>query len=80
MPSMNPDTIVSGRPKTLTEAKTWMLQRLAARTHPMNALPLDEGPAWIDGVPGLDGESWGGYWGALGDDVVAKARGRRAGR
>jgi len=71
---MNPDTIVSGRPKTLAEAKAWMHQRLAARTHPMNALPLDEGPAWIDGVPGLDGPAWGAYWGGLGDDVAAQAK------
>jgi esterase FrsA len=73
LPVMNSDPTVSGRPKTLAEAKAWMQQRLASRTHPMNALPLDEGPSWIDGVPGLDGASWGTYWGALGDDVAAQA-------
>jgi esterase FrsA len=70
-PCMNTD--INGRPKTLSEAKAWMHQRLASRTHPMNALPLQDGPAWIDGVPALDGETWGRYWGALGDAVAAQA-------
>ena len=70
-PCMNTD--INGRPKTLSEAKAWMHQRLASRTHPMNALPLQDGPAWIDGVPALDGESWGRYWGELGDMVAAQA-------
>ena len=70
---MSNQSSVSGRPKTLAEAKAWMQERLVARTHPMNALPLEEGPAWIDGVPGLDGASWGSYWGALGDDIAAHA-------
>jgi esterase FrsA len=65
---------VSGRPKTVDEAKAWMLQRLASRTHPMNALPVDEGRDWIAGVPGLEGAAWGGYWGELGDAVVRQAR------
>jgi esterase FrsA len=64
----------SGRPKTLDESKAWMLQRLAGRTHPMNALPADEGRAWIAGLPGLDGETWGRYWGELGDAVLRQAR------
>lgn len=64
---------VAGRPKTLAEAKAWMTTRWQARTHPMNALPLDIGAAWIDGVPGLDGESWGTYWGNLGDALRAEA-------
>lgn len=63
------DAPLTERPKNLAEAKAWMNQRLAARFHPMNALSLEEGPALIDGVPGLDGEAWGGYWGRLGDEV-----------
>ncbi|MBI5721705.1 MAG: alpha/beta fold hydrolase [Burkholderiales bacterium] len=65
---------VSGRPKTLVESKLWMRERLASRTHPMNALPPDEGVAWIEGLPALDGEAWGRYWGALGDGVAAQAK------
>lgn len=73
---------ITERPKTLAEAKQWMKQRLASRFHPMNALAVDEGPSLIDGVPGLDGESWGVYWGGLGDDArrladEARARGQR---
>jgi dienelactone hydrolase len=65
---------VSGRPKTLPEAKEWMRSRLKSRTHPMNALSADEGEAWIGAVPGLDGESWGSYWGALGDRAAQEAQ------
>lgn len=62
------------RPKTLVEARDWMKSRLAARTHPMNALPSsDVGRTWIDEVPGLNGEHWGGYWGSLGDRLLAQA-------
>lgn len=68
-----PTEAVSGRPKTLPEAKAWMRARLASRTHPMNALPTDEGVAWIDAVPGLDGEAWGTYWESLGQTVLAQA-------
>lgn len=70
----DPSAGVAGRPKTLDEAKAWMLSRLASRTHPMNALPADEGAGWIAGVPGLDGAAWGGYWGGLGDQVMQQAR------
>jgi hypothetical protein len=65
---------VSGRPKTLDEAKLWMRERLASRSHPMNALAPDQGVAWIEGVPALDGEAWGRYWGALGDGIAAQAQ------
>ncbi|MFC3683004.1 alpha/beta hydrolase family protein [Hydrogenophaga luteola] len=64
---------VADRPKTLDESKQWMHQRLASRFHPMNALDLDDGPAFIDGVPGLDGATWGGYWYGLGDRVRSEA-------
>lgn len=66
---------VDERPKNLDEAKAWMKQRLAQRFHPMNALDTQEGLAYIDAVPGLDGQAWGGYWGALGDAARAEAQG-----
>lgn len=65
---------VAGRPKTLAEARAWMLSRWKARIHPMNALPLDAGAQWIDELPGLDGESWGTYWGELGDAMRDNAQ------
>ncbi|MDB5967286.1 MAG: hypothetical protein JWQ72_3786 [Polaromonas sp.] len=64
---------VADRPKTLAESKAWMQQRLLARFHPMNALSLEEGPALIDGVPGLDGDAWGSYWEAQGKLVRQQA-------
>lgn len=67
------DASASNRPRTLNEAKAWMQQRLLTRFHPMNALDLETGPALINGVPGLDGESWGTYWGKQGDAVMARA-------
>lgn len=70
---MSTESNISGRPKTLEETKAWMLQRLLSRTHPMNALPPEPGRAWIAALPGLDGETWGRYWGALGDDIAARA-------
>ncbi len=68
------DAAVTERPKTLDESKLWMKQRLASRFHPMNAIDPVDGPSLIDGVPGLDGASWGGYWGELGDAALAEAR------
>lgn len=62
------------RPRTLEEAKQWMLQRLESRFHPLNALNLKEGPQEIAGIPGLDGQSWGGYWGGLGDQALEASR------
>lgn len=68
------DNRVTERPKTLEETKAWMKQRLVSRFHPMNALDTVEGPSLIDGVPGLDGAAWGGYWGDLGDAARADAQ------
>jgi len=39
----------------------------------MNSLPPDEGVEWIEGVPGLDGKSWGDYWASLGLQVRLQA-------
>src|SRR5690606_73620 len=60
-------------PKTLPEARAWMLQRLKARIHPMNSLPANEGMAWVAELPGLDDDIWGNYWGGLGDRVCKDA-------
>lgn len=68
------DVAPTERPKNLAQAKAWMKQRLPTRFHPMNALSPDDGEALIDGVPGLDGEAWGTYWGAQGDATRAAAQ------
>lgn len=58
---------VQGRPKTLPEARQWLRERLAARTHPMNAIDPVEGVALIDQLTGLDGQSWAAVWSAAGE-------------
>lgn len=73
MSSAPPKHPVADRPKNLAESKEWMQQRLRSRFHPMNALSLDDGPVYIDGVPGLDGEAWGTYWYGHGDKVRSEA-------
>ncbi|MEF9926856.1 MAG: alpha/beta hydrolase [Massilia sp.] len=60
---------VQGRPKTLTEAKKWMLEKLAAKVHPMNLISQEDGERLIDSLTGLDGASWAAVWGAAGDQA-----------
>lgn len=67
------EKMVTERPKTLEETKAWMKQRLVTGFHPLNALDMVDGPSLIDGIPGLDGAAWGGYWGRLGDVARADA-------
>lgn len=74
MSSAPPTQPATDRPKNLAESKEWMQQRLKSRFHPMNALSLDDGPGYIDGVPGLDGEAWGTYWYGHGDKVRREAQ------
>lgn len=64
---------VQGRPKTLAEAKQWMLDKLAAKVHPMNQIPQDEGARLIESLQGLDGASWAAVWGKAGDQTRAQA-------
>ncbi|MES2412393.1 MAG: alpha/beta fold hydrolase [Pseudomonadota bacterium] len=69
--TINPQ--VTDRPKTLEEAKAWLQQRLPTRNHPLNAVPLEEGPELIANIPGLDGQQWGSYWEQHGSKVRAEA-------
>lgn len=64
---------VQGRPKTLAEAKQWMLGKLAARVHPMNLVSKEDGERLIDSLQGLDGASWAAVWGKAGDETRALA-------
>lgn len=58
---------VSGRPKTLAEAKAWMKAKASAGMHPMNALPPAEADRLIDSLEGLDAEHWTAVWRPAGD-------------
>jgi hypothetical protein len=53
---------VQGRPKTLSEVKVWMKDKLNSRLHPLNLLDPAEGVALIDSLTGLDGENWARVW------------------
>ena len=71
---------VQGRPKTLAEAKIWMLDKLAAKVHPMNLVSQEDGERLIDALQGLDGASWAAVWGKAGDEARAAAdRARNSG-
>lgn len=76
-------TEISGRPKSLEEAQTWLKKRLQLRVHPMNAVDPPLALAVIDRLRGLDGQTWGSEWGRAGDHVRelavdAETRGNRA--
>lgn len=58
---------VSGRPKTLAEAKLWMKAKVTARVHPMIALPPEQADALIDSLEGLDADRWTAVWRPAGD-------------
>jgi hypothetical protein len=62
---------VSGRPKTLEEAKQWMRERLRSRLHPMSALDVESGNRRIDGLRGLEPDPWTDTWGRAGDAASA---------
>jgi len=72
---------VSGRPKTLEEAKQFLLDRLTSvRRPPLNAGDETEIRAAIDRLQSLEGEHWGAVWGEVGarferDAQAAEARG-----
>jgi esterase FrsA len=51
-----------GRPRTLAEAKQWMLERLAKRIHPMGLTEPQTTRAVIESLQGTDGENWGRAW------------------
>jgi len=64
---------VSGRPKTLEEAKTWLRKRLRTRAHPMNLVDPIIANGVINRLSGLDGQSWAEEWSRAGDEMRQKA-------
>ena len=63
---------ISGRPKTLEEAKAWMHDRLKRRIHPMNSIDVDSS-SLIDSLHGLDPDAWTDTWGGAGDRATHDA-------
>jgi esterase FrsA len=66
--------LVSGRPRTLAEAKAWMQEKLDARQHPMNLIDPAVGREVIQGLAGLDGAAWARAWGEAGARTREQAR------
>ncbi len=50
------------RPRTLAEAKTWMLARAEKQIHPMNNLSLADTAQVLETLDGLDGARWAKAW------------------
>ncbi len=68
------EAAVSGRPKTLEEAKEFLRARLATRRSPMNEVDEAEATAAIERLEGLDGERWASVWSAVGERFERAAR------
>jgi pimeloyl-ACP methyl ester carboxylesterase len=66
--------IMSGRPRTLEEAKRWLQEKLAAGAHPMAGCDKAVTAPLIDALQGLDGARWAATWRPAGEQ--ARERGR----
>lgn len=67
-------------PRSLENAKEWMLSKLEARVHPLALTDPEKTRAVIDGLTGLDGARWAAAWVAQGDAYAdAAATAERAG-
>tara|TARA_R110000737_G_scaffold352012_1_gene396194 strand:- start:893 stop:1174 length:282 start_codon:yes stop_codon:yes gene_type:complete len=60
-------------PRSLENAKDWMLSKLDARVHPVGLTDVDATRAVIAGLTGLDGASCSGAWSTQGDLYAAAA-------
>ncbi|RYY10930.1 MAG: hypothetical protein EON55_15330, partial [Alphaproteobacteria bacterium] len=74
-PSLPPRTSdpTQERPRTLEEAKAWMLDRTRRRIHPMNNLSLDDTARVVETLDGLDPVRWAASWRSAGEDAWKKA-------
>ncbi|MEL0210019.1 MAG: hypothetical protein VW891_05465 [Novosphingobium sp.] len=61
------------RPRTLAEAKEWMLDRTAKQIHPMNNLSLEDTASVVNGLRGLDPVNWAAAWRPAGEAAWAEA-------
>ncbi|MES3150809.1 alpha/beta hydrolase family protein [Sphingomonas faeni] len=61
------------RPRTLDEAKAWMLDRTLRRIHPMNNLSLDDTARVVEMLDGLDPVRWAASWRSAGEDAWKEA-------
>ena len=59
--------------RTLDDGRAWLLERLERGLHPFGGIESGAARAAIDGLGGLDPESWAATWEAVADDFVAEA-------
>jgi hypothetical protein len=57
----------------LEAGRAWLRQRLERGAHPLDALDPAAAQRTIDGLTGLDPESWTSAWGSLADEFTARA-------
>jgi pimeloyl-ACP methyl ester carboxylesterase len=53
--------------RSLDDGRAWLRERLERRAHPLDAVDMDAASEAIDGLAGLDPESWAAAWGAAAD-------------
>jgi esterase FrsA len=59
--------------RTLEDGRAWLLERLERGVHPLDGLEPQAARETIEGLRGLDPESWTAAWGALADAFAAEA-------
>jgi hypothetical protein len=59
--------------RTLADGKDWLLQRLERGIHPVDEVDPDVARGVIDGLEGLDPESWTSGWGSAAEQFAADA-------
>ena len=62
--------------RTLEDGKDWLLQRLEKGIHPVDEVDPEAAREAIEGLGGLDPESWTSAWGAAAERFAAERRGR----
>lgn len=72
-PQLPPATPDTGRPRTLDEAKAWMLDRTGKAIHPMNNLAADDTAAVLTMLQGLDPVNWAAAWRDAGEKAWQRA-------
>ena len=66
---MSTDTATEDRPRTLEEARAWMLDRTRKRIHPMNNLSFDDTASVVERLQGLDPVNWAAAWTSAGEQA-----------
>ncbi|MFF3503430.1 alpha/beta hydrolase family protein [Streptomyces sp. NPDC003247] len=66
--------------RSLPDGQAWLHAHLKERRNPFNSIDAEAAAAAIDGLPGLDPESWAGHWTGLAEGFAAEGeRAEKAG-